>query len=1067
MDNNNGSIRKLARLSQRLNLWLLFALLLSLLLLGVCYWALNRVLDEERDKIDIHFARLMGDIREHESFLLKLVRREHDEALKRDKESVPLQLSQVSQDGTAVVYEGREFSFSLPFSLGTHNRTIPSQGTPGPFALGIMFANFYANFWSQSSYAAPQVLLFDLSRGTSLAIPAMGSVPSQGSQARDSFLKVIARAAKRVSERHLVVPPLQVQWVHADNYYGDSLALLGYILDELPTHLWWPESTQREVVVASLLDIERVNEYEKALARPLFDELTLFSPAGERLLGPPRAANLDSGVNFTVHGLLFKLSSQPVGGWVAIYAIDYPLFLRNIEWLLLVLAILFFGCLSAGWLAQRWYTRHVVSPASQAHRQLVESDAFSRTMIHVAPVAMCMLGCGGCQVVLHNKLAEEWLGDEADILDLLGSLQLFESSNSQSEICVRVGERYLQAAFAPTHYRGEVGLLCVFKDISAHRDAQNALAKAKQAADSANKAKTLFLASMSHEIRTPLYGVLGTLELLALTPLNAQQRGYLQTIQGSSTTLLQLISDILDVSKIEAGQMPLVPEDFCPLELAESVVDGLAASAMAKGLQLYTCIDPIVPRVLHGDSARIRQVLTNLVSNALKFTDFGRVVLRLKVLDHDGDKVHLQWQVTDTGIGIPESAQPHLFEAFYQVDNDRQWISGTGLGLSICWRLTQLMGGQLRVVSEPGLGSSFSLMLALPEGSAGESTLEEVSLHSLSVYMRSPLRELAACLEGWLSRWGAQVLLAEPPSEEQPASVLLEILPDLESSFHWSGPRVQAMAGKPSQPQREEGIWRVSLLSLRGIASALANAHCGELQALAITTESPQLSALGLRILVAEDNPVNQALLREQLEELGCKVRLANDGNEALKQFETDAFDLLLTDLNMPRMNGYQLVTELRQRGVTIPVVGVTANAMREEGERCRSVGMDAWLVKPLSLQGLHDTLCRLVPPQVASVLTPEQEKERLEVPERMRVLFLETMQSDLREAARALHAADPQALCQAIHRMAGALAAVRGNSLVRTCRLMEEGLTSGNVEAGDPRLQRLIERIGAALQGI
>ena len=1072
MEHNEGSIGKLARSSQRLNFWLFGLLALSLGLVGVSFWAIKRVLQEEYDKIDFHFSRLMGDIREHEAFLLRIAQQSDEATRKRDQDVVPLQLSLQWREGPMEVYEGREFSFAMPFTLAARDHAPADGVSTGPFSLGVMLANFYSSVWSTSSYPAPQALLFDLDGTTSIAVPALASSPGRGGLARDTFLEVAARVAAGVRERPPPAHDYQVHWGRADTYHGDSRALLGYVTVDLPDSLWWEGERERQVIAASLLDLDRINDYEQTLLRPLFGQLTLLAPDGRQLMGPPRPAELDDGLSLGSRGMLFKLRSQPHGGWVAVYGVDYTLFFRNLEWLLLSLPALVLTGVGIGLYSVRWYARRVVGPASAAHLRVVESDAFSRTVIDTAPVALCVLGRHGQQLIIHNQLAAQWLGSEADILALARDWRLFDGGWQHGELCIRNDGLYLQAAFAATRYHGEEALLCVFRDITAYHQAQGALAEAKRAADSANAAKTLFLANMSHEIRTPLYGVLGTLELLALTSLDVQQRGYLQAIQGSSTTLLQLISDILDVSKIEAGQMLLTEEDFSPLDLAEEVMRGFAVGAAAKHLQWYACIDAEVPARLHGDAARLRQVLNNLLSNALKFTDVGRVVLRLKVLGRSGQRVRLQWQVTDTGIGIPEHLQPRLFEPFFQVAEGHGSLGGTGLGLAICSRLTQLMGGELRLVSEPGLGSSFSLFLDLPESGEGGSALAEVQLQSGPVYLRGAVRELAGCLEAWLQRWGCLVLPGEPPPGSEATTVLLELFPDALERCDWSGPWVRVLAEAAGQPQFERGAWCVSPLSLRGIARALALAQNGEEQLPAVA-EPPRFGKLGLRVLVAEDNPVNQVLLREQLEELGCQVRLAGDGREALRQFEGETFDVLLTDVNMPHCNGYQLTRELRERGLALPIIGVTANAMREEGERCRAVGMNAWLVKPLSLQVLHDTLRALAAPGVAPEATAgaaagtaqaPQAAAGLQVPAHMLRLFVDTMRQDLESAAQARQAGDAAALCQALHRMAGALAVVRGQALVRSCRLLEEGLGEGRVDCDDPRVARLLARIDEAL---
>ncbi|MNZ39273.1 Sensor histidine kinase RcsC [compost metagenome] len=577
---------------------------------------------------------------------------------------------------------------------------------------------------------------------------------------------------------------------------------------------------------------------------------------------------------------------------------------------------------------------------------------------------------------------------------------------------------------------------------------------------------------MSHEIRTPLYGVLGTLELLGLTTLTRQQQEYLHTIQRSSATLLQLISDILDVSKIEAGQMALEEVEFSPLELAEEVMRGHAAMAENKGLQLYSCLDADLPGLLCGDAARIRQILNNLLSNALKFTDFGRVVLRLKVLERRDGQVELQWQVTDTGMGISQAQQERLFEPFYQAHGHQHTIGGTGLGLSICWNLSQMMNGSLRVVSEVGLGSSFSLALRLEVVEERQRALEGIQLLADSIYLRAPARELAVSLGAWVEGWGATGIVVDPlPDAPPPQAVLLDLLADSPVEPAWSGPRVCASADGGYQPQAEGQGWRVSIHHLRGIGQALLLAQRGEMALVQEEEPTPRLAGLGLRVLVAEDNPINQLLLREQLEQLGCSVILAANGQEALQHWSPGAFDALLTDVNMPQMNGYELARTLRQRDAQLPIIGVTANAMREEGERCMAVGMNAWLVKPMSLRTLHNGLRKLCGGAALALIEPSaaaEGEDRIQVSPRMQGLFIRTMRQDIQGMREAMEQGDLGNARQVVHRLRGALAVVQAHALADACGAMEETLVA-EVPGGDlnTAVEALLGRMEKALEAL
>lgn len=607
--------------------------------------------------------------------------------------------------------------------------------------------------------------------------------------------------------------------------------------------------------------------------------------------------------------------------------------------------------------------KRLIIPAIYRKQALIESEVFSRTVIEAAPVALCILRRYDGSVMLENTLSRLWLGGSFERARLCnGWIEQAYSPNAKNGTDeFRTAERHLHLSFIPTRYRGEDVLLCAFNDISNHKQIELALEHAKQSADKANEAKTLFLATMSHEIRTPLYGALGTLELLARTELNSHQQKYLKAIQSSSSTLLQLICDVLDVSKIEAGQLALDIEEFEPVELIQDVVKSYSAVAQSKGLQLYSLIDPHLPEYLIGDATRIRQILNNLLSNAVKFTDNGVVVIRVKVDSRNDERVTVLWQVTDTGQGIAQEDQPFLFDPFFQTGSRTNVVKGTGLGLSICRRLTDLMSGSLRVVSDPGLGSSFTLSLPLENGQTS-SFVKQSPLLAEIIYVTSSIPELTENICGWLRRWGAKAQQLRPGmgiSDNRAVLVELHLEernPALKAD--WPGPVVVACKNEcfsalPLFTQQ----WSVGLGDLQDLLQAVSQAQGLSCRADPSSTALAAYSQLGFRVLVVEDNAISQLILKDQLEELGCQVDLASDGLEALALWRRGRFDVVLTDINMPRMNGYELAVQLRNLGCTTPIIGATANAQSEERTRCLRAGMDDCLVKPFGLNTLFNFL--------------------------------------------------------------------------------------------------------------
>ncbi|MGC5698923.1 response regulator [Pseudomonas sp. NFXW11] len=650
--------------------------------------------------------------------------------------------------------------------------------------------------------------------------------------------------------------------------------------------------------------------------------------------------------------------------WQLVYAFDLHNLLRSL-WPQLLLALLasVLGATLIGLLCQ-WVEQRLIAPALHRIQAMVESEAFSRDVIQIAPVALCVLRRSDGRVVLENALSQQWLGkgNERDQLCAGWIEQAFDPNRPNSSDYFETADgRHLYLSSAPTRYKGEDVLFCAFSDISARKQIEAALEEAKRMADAANEAKTLFLATMSHEIRTPLYGVLGTLELLARTRLDNQQQDYLRAIEGSSATLLQLICDVLDVSKIEAGQLALELSEFSSLDLVHEIIQGYAAAAQAKGLQFYACVDPHLPQILLGDVTRIRQILSNLLNNAVKFTDSGRIVLRVRVDSRDGERSNILWQVSDTGRGIAQEDQALIFEPFYQTEGNTNVIAGTGLGLPICQRLTQLMNGSIRMVSELGLGSSFTLTLPLEAFSAVSARPPFSPLLPEMIYVVSPVRELAESVAGWLRRWGARAQFNLPSqADRNRGNVLIELHPGpLEQRLEpdWQGPVVLASGDGHNEPRVRNNSWQANTNNLRAIHQAVSQAQGVWVAQSEEHLDCRELKKLSLHVLVAEDNVINQLILKDQLEELGCSVELASNGEEALSIWSTGQFDVVLTDVNMPKLNGYELARELRRKGCSGPIIGATANAMRGEEELCLAAGMNHCLVKPFALRALFNYL--------------------------------------------------------------------------------------------------------------
>lgn len=1019
MPRHNAFLEKLASSSSRLNKGLLVLGALVLLLLGVSYLGVTRMIEERRETLQFHFARLMENIREQEVFLRDI----SQASTKGDQPfwaTLPTYMQKPLPEEGPNIYEGRGMPFSLPYSVKIDPNRITADQSPKVFALGTYLAAYYSAFWAASHYQSPQVILLNGPDNFDVAVPSAGRIRGAVRMQVGALVEVMTQVNERLRVQNSTQDAHQVYWEpYAPAQTNKSApTLLAYVDINLARTTLTIEGANTWVVVASLLNLSQVNNIERLMQWSIYDDFTLITPRGVVLTGALKPGQvLDEGVNFNRDGLVFKLSSPGEQHWTAIYVISVQSFLDYALWPLLGLIALVVAVLGCSRAINRWYQTRVILPAQSAHASIAESEAFSRAVIDTAPIGLCVIRRSDHHVLVQNQRAQQWR-DNGQLMSLL------TSRTDPGHADLELNGRHLHVAFVPTRYQGQDAWLCALHDVTRHVEDAAALEDARHAADSANQAKSRFLATMSHEIRTPLYGVLGTLELLGLTALAPRQQDYLQTIQRSSATLFQLISDVLDVSKIEAGQMTLELQDFCPLELTEDTVHTYSAFARAKGLQLYACIEATLPDRLRGDPIRIRQILNNLLSNAIKFTDNGRVVLRVRVLESVDGRASVQWQVSDSGVGISQAQQQQLFDPFYQV-NDATEQAGAGLGLAICKWLCELMAGQLNVVSEPGLGSSFTLQLALERAPGALADCPAFNPGTPAVYVRAQVTELAQHLIAWLNRFGldCRALTADTPV----SSALLVELSPLANTPPWPGPRIIATAGGPNPSQLRGADREVDADDVRAIAWAIHQAlHGAGSDSQPLPTEKTR--RLNLHVLVAEDNVINLAIIKEQLEVLGCTVVVAANGEQALAQWSPGRFDLVLTDVNMPLMNGYQLAAALRQQDPTVPIIGVTANALREEGERCAAVGMNAWMVKPLNLATLRAHL-----EKHGKIALPATSAPPIQLSAKMRELFVTTLRQDIHTTLTALDNADANRVAQQLHSMAGALGAVQVEAMATT----------------------------------
>ena len=649
----------------------------------------------------------------------------------------------------------------------------------------------------------------------------------------------------------------------------------------------------------------------------------------------------------------------------------------------------------------------------RGHRQRVEaslqdSEALYHSLVQSLPVCVLRKDLSG-KFIFANQAYCEFTGRTLE--EILGKTdfdisppEVAEKFQTDDHTVVATGRQlrnieenqtdgrtlWVEVIKTPVHdSRGRiVGTQAIFWDVTERQLAVTALQRAKEAAEAANRAKSEFLANMSHEIRTPLNAVIGMTELVLDTALNATQREYLQMVLSSGESLLSVINDILDFSKIEAGKLDLVRRLFDLRETAGDTMKSLALRARSQSLELAFHISPDVPVAVWGDPHRLRQILINLVGNAIKFTDHGEVVLDVHVESRTEDEVLLHFEVSDTGIGIPVDKLSSIFEAFEQADSGpTRRFGGTGLGLTICARLVGLMGGQIWVESELGVGSRFHFTarfevshLAVPKVPPAA----VVRIQGTRVLVVDDNNTNRRIYQEMLTNWGLQPTLAAQGSEalallnaaartphpyqllisdaEMPGLDGLSLVAELRKNPRLAdlGIIISSSADRPTDFShcRELGIDACLIKPVK--QSELFDAIA---EALGVTSPedevSPPVADVGgippLNILLAEDNKVNQKLAVGLMEKWGHQVTVTENGRQAVQAWSSRPFDLVVMDVQMPEMDGLQATREIRRleagTGRHTPIVAMTAHAMTGDKEECLNAGMDGYVAKPLRMQ--------------------------------------------------------------------------------------------------------------------
>jgi PAS domain S-box-containing protein len=555
------------------------------------------------------------------------------------------------------------------------------------------------------------------------------------------------------------------------------------------------------------------------------------------------------------------------------------------------------------------------------------------------------------------------------------------------------------------NYLGRKLLIANVKDISELKQAQEELRIARDLAEEATKAKATFLATMSHEIRTPMGGVIGMVDLLQHSKMTDDQRQMINTVGQSAQSLLTIINDILDFSKIEAGKLDLEEIPISIRDVVEGAGEALAISARNKNLGLSVYVDPSIPDALVGDQVRLRQVLFNFGTNAIKFTEKGKVFLRAdRVASKGKGKTTVRFQVIDEGIGIPEEAQAKLFQAFSQVDaSTTRKFGGTGLGLTICQRLIEIMKGEVGVESVEGEGSTFSATVTFPVAEEHTIKSDGHDLAGLNILLAHQDDEMRALDSRYLEHWKAAVaatgeidtvksLALDATEDGRPFDVIclgsswtideqVDAVRSLQAEKALSSTGyVVACRGRvrADRPEIDNTVYvdagplrRTAFIKSVAVAAGRASPEVDDddSETTLATGKAPtveEAEAAGQLILLAEDNATNQDVIRRQLNMLGYALEIANDGKEALELLKSRNFAILLTDCHMPNMDGFELTETIRksEKGEDgrFPIIAVTASVMKEEIDQCFAAGMDDFLAKPMEMKKLKEMLHKWMP---------------------------------------------------------------------------------------------------------
>jgi two-component system capsular synthesis sensor histidine kinase RcsC len=784
--------------------------------------------------------------------------------------------------------------------------------------------------------------------------------------------------------------------------------------------------------------------------------------------------------------LLAEPTTPPVGS--LIYFLSYRQLAATLAGQFAIIALLSLLIIAAILLTARFWGMRLLRQSHAETARALESETINHILVSATPVGLCIVRQRDYSLLTSNQLAAVLLHlDSATTLPphVVSAFREQGGHEPATSTFAKIAgfivpafpdqqrdahPQFLQITYAPARYAGEDVLFCAILDVTAQQTLEQELRSAQHASETMMRARSNFFASMSHEIRTPLNALLGNLELLSRSPGLKPHEQRLRAVGMAADGLRRIVNDILDFSKIDAGEMKLVMENFRPIDDLESLALSYAPMSADRPVRFYAHLAVTLDQVLRGDRARIAQIINNLLSNAFKFTSCGKITLNAEVLRDVQDRDILVCRVCDSGIGMDAVLVSKIFSPFVQAEaSTSSRYGGTGLGLSICAKLCELMGGQISVESVPGVGTAFTVMIPLE------------TLHDSSLLVTAPVQRgnvLVLCqeiesgkfIEPWMNRggWLCNTVVSRRAAE---ASLLNNGPHFMIVTGEYGMEDIVALRAVRAVPviwitrtaphravRHGDGIFEVSefnhKVTLACIERALGESPGESDAAPAVPTavNCPDPALDGLVILVAEDNPLNQALIAEQLDTLGCQPIIVGDGRQALAALQSTEVDIVLSDIHMPVMDGHELLEHLRASHSHLPVLAFSAVTSNEQAEDWRARGFADYVAKPASLKELETALLRVVrgwpanaaPAGVnAGAATTEKagpSPAGMDPAEKARYMAMlrDYLITDLPKLEAIIGSQDAAALRQWTHSSAGAFLVVQEHELATQCRELE-----------------------------